>query len=139
MRRFLIDTNVISEAIKPTPNASATEWLSHNAADSYLASITIEELRFGEFMMPEGKKRRTLKDWIDALLVDFAQSIISFDAAAATVCAHFHEMAISVGRTPTIEDLMVAAIAQAKNLTLVTRNVRDFDYLPVDLLDPFSD
>lgn len=135
---YLVDTNVISESIKPSPNSAAIEWLNANSRSLYLSTITIEELRFGELMMPKGKKRKALSSWIDSLEHSFSQSILDFDIKAANTCAQFHEIAISHGRTPTIEDLMIASIAQVNHMTIATRNVKDFDYLNIKVLNPFE-
>lgn len=138
MTKFVVDTNVISESIKAKPDPAAMEWFSSHAASLYLTSITVEELRFGEFMMPKGKKRKALREWIDSLVQQYSTSILDFDAASAEVCAKFYEQAISAGFTPTIEDLMIASIAQENDAVLATRNVKDFEYLDVELVNPFE-
>lgn len=138
MSGYVVDTNVISESIKKSPNPAAIEWLSAHASELYLTSITIEELRFGEYMMPKGKKRRALKRWIDSLQGQYARCIYSFDAACATTCAKFHEKAIASGHAPAIEDLMIASIAHEHDAPVVTRNIKDFEYLGVKVINPFE-
>lgn len=138
MTKYIVDTNVISEAIKAKPDPAAMEWLSSHAASLCLTSITVEELRFGEFMMPKGKKRKALREWIDSLVQQYAASILDFDVASAEICAKFYEQAISAGFTPTIEDLMIAGIAHENEAVLVTRNVKDFEYLDVEVINPFE-
>lgn len=138
MSGYVVDTNIISEAIKAKPDPNVTTWLEKNSRTLYLTSITIEELRFGALMMPKGKKRKALEEWIDSLSIAFYQKILSFDARAAETCAIFHERAISNGRTPSIEDLMIASIAQSEGLAVATRNVKDFEYLDIDLANPFE-
>lgn len=136
---YLIDTNVVSEVCKKEPVSQVMDWLNANARSLYLSVITIEEMRFGEFMMPKGKRRTKLGKMIDALVESYAERTLCFDVKAAEKCAALHELAISAGRTPSIEDLMIAAIAQANDLTVATRNVRDFDYLGVSVLNPYDD
>lgn len=136
--RCLVDTNVISELCKKDPNANVLAWLSETTDDLYLSVITVEEMRFGELMMPKGKRRDRLHEIIDQLFAEFATEILTFDADAASQCAVFHERAIHLGRTPTFEDLAIAAIAQTKEMVVVTRNVSDFDYLGVEVFDPFE-
>ena len=138
MKKYVVDTNVISESIKPSPNSAAISWLESNSKSLYLTSITIEELRFGALMMPKGKKRKVLEGWIDSLSQTFSRKILSFDIQAAEVCAKFHEKAISSGRTPTIEDLMIAAIAKCNGCIVVSRNVKDFEYLDIEVINPFD-
>lgn len=135
---YLVDTNVISEVCKKKPNPKVLAWLEDHDKGLYLSSITIEEMRFGELMMARGKKRDALHRIIDELIHNYEAHILSFDSNTAEVCAAFHEKAISSGKTPTIEDLMIAAIAQANNLALTTRNVRDFEYLDIPLINPFE-
>lgn len=137
-RGFLLDTNVISEVCKKEPSESVLNWLNQNANDLYLSVVTIEEMRFGQLMMPKGKKRTTLEQMIDSLLESYATKMLSFDPCAAAQCAIFHEKAISSGYSPSIEDLMIASIAHVNDLVVVTRNTRDFDYLDIELLDPFA-
>ena len=137
-RGFLLDTNVISEVCKKEPNEAVLNWLGQNATDLDLSVVTIEEMRFGQFMMPKGKKQAALKQMIDSLLETYATKMLSFDPHAAAQCAIFHEQAISSGYSPSIEDLMIASIAHVNDLVVVTRNTRDFDYLDIELLDPFA-
>ena len=79
-----------------------------------------------------------LKQMIDSLLETYATKMLSFDPHAAAQCAILHEQAISSGYSPSIEDLMIASIAHVNDLVVVTRNTRDFDYLGIELLDPFA-
>lgn len=137
-RGFLLDTNLISEVCKKEPNEAVLNWLGQNATDLYLSVVTIEEMRFGQFMMPKGKKQAALKQMIDSLLETYATKMLSFDPHAAAQCAIFHEQAIFSGYSPSIEDLMIASIAHVNDLVVVTRNTRDFDYLDIELLDPFA-
>lgn len=136
---YVVDTNVISEAMKAKPNPSVLSWMEQNSSSLFLTSITIEELRFGQLMMPEGKRRAVLKSWIDSLLVDFERNILDFEATSAEICAAFHDKAISIGRTPTIEDLMIASIAKTNGCAVVTCNTKDFDYLDIKLVNPFKE
>lgn len=135
---YLVDTNVISEVMKPHPNAKVAEWLMRFQDELYLSSITIEEMRFGEMMMPAGKRRNKLSSMIDKIVDSYSSRTLPFDAKCAKPCAQLHALAISCGRTPTIEDLMIASIALTNNCTLATRNMRDFDYMDMEVLNPFS-
>lgn len=134
---YLVDTNVVSEVCKKLPNPNVMDWLDSHE-NLAISVITIEEMRFGELMMPKGKKRNKLHELIDSLVEHYVDSTLTFDTRAAEQCAVFHENAIASGRTPTIEDMMIAAIAKVNGLALVTRNVRDFEYLDVEVVDPFE-
>lgn len=135
---YLIDTNVISEIMKRRPSESVLSWMVENQSNAFLSAITIEELRFGELMMSHGKRRNKLHELINSIVEEYAAKVLIFDGASAEQCAVFHEMAIRAGRTPTIEDLMIAAIANVNNCILVTRNIRDFDYLDIETINPFE-
>ncbi len=135
---YLIDTNVISEICKKKPNPAVLAWLNNHDEGLYLSSITIEELRFGELMMPQGKKRDALHHIINSLVENYAGHVLPFDSDAAEVCAAFHRHAIATGKTPTIEDLMIASIANTKGLVIATRNVCDFEYLDIAIENPFE-
>ncbi|WP_285813471.1 type II toxin-antitoxin system VapC family toxin [Adlercreutzia murintestinalis] len=137
--RYVVDTNIVSETMKAAPNERVLGWLEKNECDAFLTAITIEELRFGELMMPSGKKRAALHEWIDAMLSSYVSKMLVFDPQAAEWCARFHQQAIAAGRTPTIEDMMIAGIAQANNCALATRNVRDFDFLDLPIVNPFEE
>lgn len=135
---YLLDTNIISEVMKPAPNTSVLHWIEQHRDGLMLSAITVEELRFGQLMMDSGKKQTALQGFIDRLIVDFDGAILPFDTAAAEICAVYHEQAIGCGRTPTIEDLIIASIAVINGCTLATRNLRDFEYLGIEVTNPFD-
>lgn len=135
---YLLDTNVVSEFCKKEPLPAVLLWLEEQSDNLFLSVISIEELKFGECMMPKGKRRNMLKEIIDNIIDSYSAKTLSFDANAAIICAEFHEISVSSGRSPHIEDLMIAAIAKAKNMTVATRNVKDFEYLPIQVFNPFK-
>ncbi len=137
--RYLVDTNVISEVMKASPSESVLNWLKLHEYDLFLSVVTVEELRFGELMMSQGKRKKKLHEMIDFVLEKYASRILIFDAVSAELCAEYHNQAIKSGRTPTFEDLMIAAIATTNECVLVTRNVRNFNYLGIELFNPFED
>lgn len=136
--RYVVDTNVVSELAKRSPNEAVVLWFSAHAHDAYLTAITIEEMRFGCLMLPEGRRREALSRTIDVIIESYASKTLSFDGSAAKECARLHYQAIKSGRTPSIEDLMIAAIARSNHAAVVTRNVRDFSFLGIDVVDPFA-
>lgn len=136
--KYVVDTNVVSEAMKASSNDQVLEWLNANSEDLLLTTITIEELRFGQHMMPKGKKQAALRELIDALVASYENKLLTFDAPAAEACALFHQQAILAGHTPTIEDMMIAGITHANKCILATRNTRDFDFLDIPLVNPYE-
>jgi predicted nucleic acid-binding protein len=136
--RYLVDTNVVSELVKKNPHEGVVAWLEGHAADLYLCAVTIEEMRFGALMLPKGKRRTKLEETIDQIVTAYGSRTFSFDARAAELCAQFHVKAVGCGRTPTIEDLMIGGICAVQDAVLVTRNVKDFDYMDIEVLNPFE-
>ncbi|MBR2790723.1 MAG: type II toxin-antitoxin system VapC family toxin [Eggerthellaceae bacterium] len=137
-QRYLIDTNVISEIGKVAPNPCVMDWLEANTPQSKLSAITVKELYYGAYRMPEGRRRSTLLATTENLVWLYEEDVLPFDSASAIICAELHDRAVRAGRTPQIEDLMIAAICLNHGLCLATRNTKDFDYLDVPVVNPFE-
>lgn len=135
---FIADTNVVSELMRPQPNDNVIDWFYDHEGCVYLTSITVKELYFGMLRLPEGKRKDRLRQAITGIVTDCSDKTYSFDAFSGYLCAELHEKALSQGRTPTIEDLMIASICKRNDCVLATRNVKDFDYLDIDLVNPFE-
>lgn len=135
--RFLVDTNVISELYKRQPNKQAMAWIESHESSIYFSAITLEELRLGEQLMANGKKRRELGAAIDDLCRIYSDRFLDFDALAADKCGALHAASIKGGYTPDIEDLMIAATASVNNMAVATRNTRDFEYFDLPVVNPF--
>ena len=136
--KYLVDTNVISETFKKHPDEHTMDWMERNASNVFLSTITLEELRFGERLMPSGMKRRELGMLIDDICRFYDSRFLGFDSLSAEKCAQFHAESIEKGFTPDIEDLMIAAIASTNNMAVATRNVKDFNYLDIETVNPFE-
>ncbi len=139
VQRYLIDTNVISEIGKVAPNQRVMDWLQVNGPLSKLSAVTVKELHYGACRMSEGKRRDALLTTTENLVWLYDDDVLPFDSASAIICAELHDKAVRAGRTPQIEDLMIAAICLKHGLCLATRNVKDFDYLGVPLVNPFEE
>ena len=136
--RYIADTNVVSELMKPQMSDAVVDWFQDNEGDVYLTSITVKELYFGMLRLPDGRRKERLREAITGIVMDCADKTLPFDAYSGFICAQLHERALSRGRASTIEDLMIAAICQRNECILATRNVKDFDYLGVDVVNPFE-
>ena len=136
--KYIVDTNVVSELMKHEVNPQVIDWFHDREGSVYLTAITVKELHFGAMRLPEGKRKQRLQEAITAIVMDCADKTLSFDAFSGFLCAQLHCHAITSGRTPTIEDLMIAAICQRHSATLATRNTKDFDYLGIPLENPFT-
>jgi predicted nucleic acid-binding protein len=133
---YLIDTNVLSELRRRQPDAQVVRWMAERPATTlYLSVLTLGELRKGvEGLMEEARKRRLL-DWLEVELpAYFAGRIVSVDAAVADRWGRL--LAHARRPLPAIDSLL-AATALAHGLTLVTRNLKDFQYPDLQVLDPW--
>ena len=137
---FLLDTNVISESAKPRPDAGVMSWLATvNEDEVFLSVITLAELRHGVERMPAGARRSALDGWVtDALPARFANRLLSIDPATADQWGRTIARGQAAGRPLSAMDGFIAATAERHRLTLVTRNVSDFEVTGVRLLNPWN-
>jgi len=132
---YLLDTNVVSELRRPKPHPSVVAWLEAvSDADLYLSAVTIGEIQAGIEITREQdlEKAASIEDWLEQVEQSF--NVLPMDGRA------FRRWARLLHRKSDdlLEDAMIAATAQIHGLTLVTRNVRDFEQLGVPVLDPFA-
>jgi len=137
---FLIDTNVISEFAKVKPENRVIQWL--DATDSsllFVSVVTLGELRLGIYELPEGKRRRQLEDWLNEGLSSwFESNLLPVSKAIADRWGRLAAEAKPQGLHLTTADGQIAATAKAHDLPLVTRNIKDFAGLGVELLNPWE-
>ena len=124
---ILLDTNVVSEGMRPLPDQRVMRWLdAQPAADLWISAVTVAEIRLGLALLPEGQRKRDLTDRAEAMLrEDFGEGCLAFDGAAATDCAAIVAHRTRLGRPISVEDAQIAAIARAGGLTLATRNTKE--------------
>ncbi len=137
---FLLDTNVVSEWVKPEPAPTVIDWLSDvDEDDVFLSVVTLAELRRGVDPLPAGRRRQQLDRWLREDLADrFHGRILAIDVLVGDAWGRLMARASRAGRTVGSVDGFIAATAEAHGLTLVTRNVRDFERLGVELLNPWE-
>lgn len=137
---ILLDTNVVSEMMKPTGDAKARRWVdSHAEIDFYIATPVIAELRFGLALLPSGRKKDALTKACQTIEEEiFAGRILAFDQRAAHAFARLRVKRQIIGKPLAVMDAMVAGIASAHAMTLATRNVADFVDLELAVVNPFA-
>jgi toxin FitB len=136
---FLLDTNVISESMKPRPNPGLIGWIEATDEDRiFLSVVSLAELRYGVERMAVGKRRSLLEQWLqDELPLRFEGRILPVDDAVADVWGRTVSRNEAAGRPISTMDAFLAATAETHQLTLVTRNVSDFSLLKA-VLNPWS-
>ena len=137
---FLLDTNVVSEWAKPRPDPGVIDWLAAVDEDRvYISVITISEIRYGIEQMPFGARRKRIEDWFMMdLPMRFDKRILSISFDVADAWGKITNRARAVGRQIGPMDGFIAATAQTTELTLVTRNVADFEFLGLRVISPWT-
>lgn len=136
---ILLDTNVVSEAMKPVPDDAVRGWLDEQAAETlYLSSVTIAELMFGIGALPKGKRKDKLADALDGVMELFADRVLPFDIDAARHYADLAVKARAAGKGFPTPDGYIAAIAASKGFVVATRDTSAFDAAGVEVIDPWK-
>lgn len=135
MSRYLLDTNIISEATKPAPSKALVAWMTRQAdEDLFISSLTLAEIRRGILEKPAGKSRRELERWFagpEGPRSLFAGRVLAFDESAGLVWARLMAEGNAQGRPRSPLDMIAAAVAEANGCMIVTANERDFAGLAV--------
>jgi toxin FitB len=137
---FLLDTNVVSEWVKPRPDLGVMKWVAEVDEDrAYLSVITFTELRYGIERMTTGQRRKRLADWLDdELPLRFEGRVISIDDRIADLCGRMIARSEAAGRRLEAMDAFIAATAEFHRLTLITRNTADFEPVLKDIFNPWT-
>lgn len=136
---FLLDTNVVSEWAKPRPDSGVVTWLAEADEDRvFISVVTLAELRHGIERLPSGARRDRLDIWLtDQVPARFETRVLSVDAEVANLWGLIMARGRAAGRPVGTMDAFIAATAEQHDLTLVTRNVTDFDALGIQLINPW--
>jgi predicted nucleic acid-binding protein len=136
---ILLDTNVVSEAMKPEPHPAVRAWLDEQAAETiYLSSVTLAELLFGIGALPTGRRKRAMTLALDGLLELFGNRVLAFDTDSARSYAELAVAARAAGKGFPTPDGYIAAIAAAHRFTVVTRDVAPFEAVGLKVIDPWK-
>lgn len=127
MIRYLLDTNILSNATKITPSQALSDWIAQQIDDQlFVSSWTLGELRRGVLDKPLGKKRTLLEEWFVGIQSWFAGRVLSFDQQAALVWARLMHEGTLMGKPRSAIDMIIAATAEANDCVIVTDNERHF-------------
>ncbi len=137
---ILLDTNVVSELMRPAADAAVLAWVRGRKIDELATSVvTVAEIGAGMACLPASARRRDLMARWDRLLSDgFGARILALDKDAATVYGELFARRQRAGRSTGAFDLLIAAIARVHGATVATRNVRDFEDCDVGVVNPWS-
>lgn len=130
MTRYLLDTNILSELVRPAPSPALLAWMADRVdGELFIASLTLAELWRGILDLPAGRRRDGLEAWFtgpEGPQALFAGRILPFDAAAGMVWARLMAEGRAAGRPRSALDSIIAAVARAQGCVVVTGNERDF-------------
>jgi toxin FitB len=138
---FLLDTNVVSELVRPRPDTGLAEWLAERDEDRvFLSVVTLAELRYGIARLPVGRRRRRLEEWLHGeLLQRFDGRILPVDDDVALTWGDVTAECAAAGRPIDAMDALIAATARVHSLELVTRNAKDFEAALTSVHNPWAD
>lgn len=135
---IFLDTNVVSETMRPTPDRGVIDWLTMHDADLALSSIVIGELAYGIEMIRPDQRSARLAAGLDAWRQRFARRIFGFDEAASLIYGRIMGAARRAGRSMSVPDGMIGAVAIRHGALLATRNALDFEATGLGLIDPWA-
>ena len=140
MAGWLLDTNVVSEFVRPSPDPNVVVWVRQMEPSTlFLSALTIGEATRGARRMADGRRRQAIERWIRNDLIGlFADRILEFDTDIAVLWGGMIAESERRGRPCGTIDAQIAATAAHHRLTLVTRNMRDFEGLLSDIVNPWS-
>jgi predicted nucleic acid-binding protein len=136
---IILDTNVVSEAMKPEPNPVVRAWLNDQAAETlYLSSVTLAELLFGIAALPSGKRKEMLALTLEGLMGLFKDRVLPFDVEAARHYADLAVVAKVSGRGFPTPDGYIAAIAASRGFIVASRDTAPYEAAKVTVINPWQ-
>ncbi|MDO5031844.1 type II toxin-antitoxin system VapC family toxin [Corynebacterium sp.] len=133
---IILDTNVVSEVLKPQPDESVLSWLYSLRAPVALTALTVAELRTGLLLLPQGRRRDSLTKAVDSALR--GHSIFPFDKRAALEYAQVVSMRRQAGLPISTIDAQIAAVCRSRHAVCATRNTKDFQLTGIELVNPWK-
>lgn len=138
---ILLDTNVISELIKPSPDPAVAAYVGRAVPESvFTAAVCEAEIHYGLARLPAGRKRNDLIGRVTAFFTEaFSDRTLTFDSASAAIYGELRAAREAAGKPISVEDAMIAATARAYGAAVATRNVADFVGCGVEVINPWKD
>jgi toxin FitB len=138
---IVLDTNVLSELLRPVPDARVTAWLANQpSASVFTTAVTQGEILYGIRLLPEGQRRRKL--WAAAVEIfgeDFAGRVLNYDGDAAEAFADISASRRAAGRPISQFDAVIAAVSRSYGANLATRNAKDFEGCGIEVVNPWTE
>ena len=137
---ILLDTNVVSEPLRPAPDPRVVEWIDAQALETlFLSAVTVAELRAGVALLPAGKRRASLQDSLEMRVLPlFAGRVLPFDLGCTQAYAELLAKARAAGLAIASADGYIAAIAAANGLAVATRDTRPFEAAGTAVINPWQ-
>jgi len=137
---IILDTNVLSEALRPLPSGTVLDWLAAQEPSTvFITTVTQAEVLYGVETLPEGRRRVRLLAAVERMFAEeFEDRILPFDEEAAHAFAKIVAGRDAAGRPVSQFDAMIAAIARSQNAAVATRNTADFERCGIQLVNPWS-
>lgn len=135
---ILLDTNVLSELVKPRPDPAVVGWTRRSAPALALPSVAVAEMVFGIEKLAQGRRREALLAALRRLIIEFADRVFDFNAKAAWAYGRILTEARRAGHPMSVPDAAIAAIAHANGCALATRNVKDFATAGLEIVNPWQ-
>ncbi len=136
---IIVDTNVVSELMRPAPETAVREWVRSRDPQLRTTSISLAEIRYGIERLPNGRRKDVLRTTADDVFGAFEDQVLPFDAAAALEYALIVTNRDDAGLPIDGFDAQIAAICSVHRATLATRNVKDFHGTGIDVMNPWED
>lgn len=137
---LIIDTNVVSEMMRPAPDRRVIDWLSRQEpGEAHITALTVAEISFGLESLPDGRRQRDLgRRFAHIVAGGFAGRVLAFDQQAGLTYGRIMASRRAAGRPMSVIDGQIAAIAAVRGAALATRNVSDFEGCELALVNPFA-
>jgi predicted nucleic acid-binding protein len=137
---IVLDTNVISEALRPSPEEAVLRWLAkQDRALVFTTAITQAEILYGVEVLPAGKRRNRLHAAVERLFAyEFHGHILPFDVESALVYPKLVSDRERLGRPISQFDAVIASVCRSRNAAIATRNIGDFEHCGLDIIDPWT-